>query len=127
MSFQILNKEGQPLTMKELDADACAIWNKLSDPKYYANPSPQGTDVFKQATNWFDCIGYNIHNPEVEYTTGWNNVKCSLWTLHVQGLYETHINEILVHIEVVKEYLEPYYRLIDHWEAKGYQPKQVKE
>ena len=127
MSFQILNKLEEPVSMKELDAEACELWNKKSDPKWYANPSPEETSVFKQASNWFDSIGYNIHNPEVTYTSGWNNVKCSLWTLHIQGLYDKPIEEVMINIEVVKEYLKPYYDLINYWESKGYTPVRIKE
>ena len=39
-SFQILNTNGQALTMKELDKEAAEFWGKEVDPKYYANPFP---------------------------------------------------------------------------------------
>jgi hypothetical protein len=122
MGFQIKNKEGEALTIKELDKEAAEFWNKKIHDKYYANPSPEGTSVFKQQTNWFDVIGYNIHSPEVNYTKGWDNVKCSLWTLHIQGLYNKSDEDLNIHIQVTKEFNKPYYDLIDYWESKGYVP-----
>lgn len=126
MSFKILNKDGEALTIKQLDAEAAEFWNKTVDPKWYANPSPEGTSVFKQRGNWFDTIGYQIHSPG-DYTSGWDNVKCSLWTIQVQGLYDKPVDELPEQIAFIKEYLKPYYDLINHWESKGYQPKQIKE
>lgn len=128
MSFQILNKEGVAVPIKQLDVEAAKFWGKEVDLKWYADPSPKDTDVFKRKTNWFDTIGYIIHNPEVEYTKGWDNVKCSLWVLHTQNLYNKSLEVIKDMAEyLMQEHLKPYYDLIDHWEAKGYQPKQIKE
>lgn len=139
MSFQILNKEGEALTMNELDREAAAFWNKEVHTKHYASP-PANTEGMSEIDkirsditgNWFDVIGYQIHSPEdARYTSGWNNVKCSLWTIQSKGWYSKVFNwsieEMEIYMKVTKDFLKPYYDLIDHWEAKGYQPQQVNE
>lgn len=91
--FQILNKEGNPVSMKQLDAEAAEFWGKTLDPKRYANPTPEfinkdnleGDELLtammeynmNQDSNWFDTIGYLIAN-EGNYTSGWNNVVNNL-------------------------------------------------
>ncbi len=81
MSFQILNANNEPISMKELDKEACEFWGKTSDPKYYANPSEpkregeSEIDYLRRSmtSNWFDIIGYCIHT-QGNYTSGWRNI-----------------------------------------------------
>lgn len=40
-AFQILDKEGNPVNMGELDKEAAAFWGKEVDPKHYAVPGPE--------------------------------------------------------------------------------------
>lgn len=128
MSFQILNKEGEAISLNSLDIEAGKFWHGEQfqpDKKYYCLP-PE----FPFGANWFDVIGYMIHSPMGNYTSGWNNVKCSLWTLHIRGDYDKAMGEFDVLANEIKqaiEYLRPFFALIDHWESKGYQPKQVNE
>lgn len=74
--FQILNENGQALTLNELDAQAAAFWGKEIDPKEYANPTPEFVNnnnlegeelmrakmkhAFNQMNNWKDAIGWYI-------------------------------------------------------------------
>jgi len=81
MSFQIKNKDGEALTMKQLDAEAAAFWNKEVHGKYYADPSEpkkegeSEVDFIRRSmtSNWFDIIGWCIHS-QGNYTSGWRNV-----------------------------------------------------
>ena len=99
-SFQILNANGQALTMAELDKEAAEFWGKEIDPKNYANPFPDKVadegasfaermkidrdNALNNAQNWFDIIGRAIANQE-NYTTGWQNVAHTLVVRHLGG------------------------------------------
>lgn len=121
MSFQILNSEDQPITLYELDKEAAEFWDVKMHDKYYAIPK-------QSPTTWFDSIGFAIHHPE-KYTKGWNDIKCTLWTIQSRSLYDVLMTRSVMNIKVhnIREYLTPYYKLIDYWEAKGYKPKQIEE
>lgn len=145
-AFQILDKENDPISLTQLDKEAAEFWNKTVDPKWYANPSPEGTDVFKQCSNWFDVIGYTIAN-KGNYTSGWHNVvndliaealgqkfidfenKDTVKVAEFEKSGETTIslpNSVETSIYFCLEYYKPYIQLINHWMSKGYQPKQIK-
>lgn len=97
-SFQILNANGQALTMKELDKEAAEFWGKEIHPKHYANPFPDKVadegasfaervkidrdNALNNAQNWFDIIGRAIADQE-NYTTGWQNVAHTLVVRHL--------------------------------------------
>lgn len=123
MSFQILDSNGEAFSMRDLDIEAATFWGKDVHPKHYATPHKDMV-----LGNWFDTIGHMIHSPEDKlYTRGWANVKCSLWTCSIKSEYNTSEEDLLKLIPVIKESLKPYYDLIDHWDSKGYTPKQVNE
>lgn len=125
MSFQILDKEGQAIGLNELDKQVAQFWHPddpSTDPKYYQCPKGSGA-------NWFDTIGYQIHNPVTNYTSGWDNVKCSIWTIQLRAEYK-HWNmpeTLSANIADNIKWLTPFFELIDHWESLGYQPHQVKD
>ena len=121
MGFQILDKDGNAIIINDLDKEACDFWKQEYDPKFYASPK-------EMWGNWFDVIGYKIHNPiDPNYTKGWGNVKHNMLLVSVGGLYQQvgNIHELHTKISGVNNYLLPYFQLIDHWESKGYQPKKV--
>jgi hypothetical protein len=140
MGFQILNTEGKSISINELDAEAASFWNKPVHPKRYANPIPQ-SEIDKSegilkaqletVTNWVDSIGWHINKPQIEWTSGWDNIKCSMWTLSVcdwgMVIMQPEFGDIASKIEGVKQYLKPYFDLIDYWKSKGYTPKQVED
>ena len=94
-AFQILDKENNPISIKELDRQAADFWNKKVDSKYYANPSKiekfsnpdnltgeellrakmkfKSNQIISESLNWFDVIGWTIAH-KGDYTTGWHNV-----------------------------------------------------
>lgn len=153
-SFQILNANGQALTMKELDKEAAEFWGKEVDSKNYANPFPEvggnsfaalRANALNNAQNWFDIIGRAIANQE-NYTTGWQNVAHTLVVRHLgECLISLHKDEPIklaefvgdgdIHLEesceiklfATLDYFKPFINLINHWMAKGYTPIKVEE
>jgi len=122
MSFQIHDLKGRAIPIIELEREVCEFWNVKEDARYYAHP-----DMLSHYTNsWFDTIGWAIRYPE-NYIKGWNDVRCTLWTIQAKSLYEhLYDNENMqTHIERIQVFLKPYYDLIDHWESKGYIPVKI--
>jgi len=119
-SFQITNSVDHPIPLHELDREAAAFWGKQVHETSYATPT-----VSELGANWFDTIGAAIATPNSHYTTGWSNVKCTLWAVQVIGLgYESEDDQIR-HVKDAQYYLKPYFALIDHWAKKGYKPVQI--
>lgn len=120
MSFQIHDKEGKAITLTKLDVEASEFWNKELNSRSYATPNDRLTSL-----SWFDSIGYNIHNPNVKYTSGWNNVKCSMLSVQTQEYGMLPLEKQLEKLKFANEYLKPYFELIDYWESLGYTPMKV--
>lgn len=132
-SFQILNANGQALTMKELDKEAAEFWGKEVDPKHYANPfhkkvADEGAsfsekiqierdNALNNGSNWFDIIGWNIAN-QGNYTSGWRNV--------VHTMVTENLGECLVRlnkdkpIELAEFVGDTEMHLEDSWEEELY-------
>lgn len=142
MGFQILNTNKEALSINQLDVEAANFWNKPVHPKQYANPfiptegmSEMDRIKGEMVSNWFDIIGYYIHHPFVEYSSGWANVKCSLYALHLCNMWsgikpdrDRPIEHQKAYLEyVATEHLKPYFDLINHWEDKGYIPIKVND
>lgn len=129
MSFQIINQAGEPLTMHQLDEEAATFWGKPVEKKSYASPG-----AMSQKTNWFDAIGYNIHNPEVTgWGQDWKAVKMSMTQVHFNFALSDyfsadHSTEALKkRLDGALAYNKDYFDLIDHWDAKGYKPKRIED
>lgn len=116
MGFQIRNAEGIAIPINELDKEAAAFWGHPVWDKNYITPSGSWN-----STNWFDSIGWNIH-AQGHYTKGWNNVKCSMMSVHTAEFGMLTEEEQLQRVVSNNLYLKPYMELIDHWAAKGYTP-----
>jgi len=137
-TFRILNSNNEIIPINDLDKEAAAFWNKEVKPRYYANPTPEFTNPdnlqgieltkaqikhgFNESINWFDSIGWQIANPSVKYTTGWDNIKCCLLSIHTESLALSTIEEQIIILKSANEYVQPYFDLIDHWVSKGYIP-----
>lgn len=132
MSFQIKNKNGEALTINDLDQEAATFWNKETHPKNYANPIPNTGDEFKDAMNcsfnWFDIIGWHIHNNKANFykrydnTITWDGVKESMLLNAIDVLKDKSEK-----LDLIREAYKPMLELIDHWSGKGYIPEQIKE
>jgi len=139
-AFQILNKEGQPISMNILDQEAAEFWQVKHDAKYYASPTE------KSSSNWYDIIGWNIAR-QGNWTSGWANVVTTLMAESLgRCLFQADKNspiklaefvgtDFIIHLEDKVEeeiaanlnFYRPYINLINHWIEKGYTPKQIVE
>lgn len=160
MGFQILNSNGEPISMHELDREAAAFWGKEVRIKYYATPTIyKGDDEFKRAMadtsgNWFDVIGHAIHY-QLHECSGWANIVATMMAtsigmkfidtsegykdrpVDVKYLTATTTDNVNYRINFPEELLmplygtmlfyKPYIELINHWQSKGYTPKQVRD
>lgn len=122
MSFQILASDDTPIPVNDLDKEAAEFWNTPLDGKWYASPNKGLTSV-----NWFDSIGWNIHHPTVTWTSGWNNVKCSMMAVQTAEYGMLPLEKQQEKLVYANAYLKPYFDLIDHWASKGYIPVRIKE
>ncbi len=122
-SFQILDKNNNPIAINELDKEACELWNKAVDTKQYAYPEvkPEKFESYKDSfnfycglTNWFDKIGWKI----AQGRESWNTIKEEI----LEPFKEFSKDEIDNYLPVAG-----YINLINHWESKGYTPKQIIE
>lgn len=84
MSFQILNENNEAIDIAELDKQACEFWGKEIHPKSYATPTSPRKDgeseldfAFRTLGNWFDVIGWSIHN-QGHKCAGWSNIVATM-------------------------------------------------
>lgn len=129
MSFQILDKDNNPISINELDRQAAEFWNKEVKKECYAFPQikPKKFESYKEAfsfwssvTNWYDNIGWYIH----EGYTNWKDLYNKLLEPYKEGLENGDYT-----IEEILNYpgIGGYLNLIKYWESKGYTPKQIKD
>ena len=121
-AFKINDSNKKAIMIKYLDKEACIFWGVESDPKWYASPK---TDY--ETINWYDSIGYYIAHPSSGWTSGWDNVKCSLFVIQASGLCLKSMEDQIKSLRFINEYLKPYFDLIDHWKEKGYDPIQIEQ
>ena len=124
MSFQILDKNNNPIPINSLDKEAAEFWGfKTDNPKLYAMPESRdkfpegwkGSFEFNSQSNWYDSIGWAI-----------SFKKCTTWRQVKDYLLEAWQEYLLEYPEATEEEcLGAKGRLIDHWESKGYTPKCV--
>lgn len=128
MAFEIHDSSGQAVSLNELDKQAAEFWGKEISVKHYASPSDNHQ-------NWFDGIGYIVHSPHIKgEITSWKEYKRNVWSMLTEGgfigdkyLYGFDMTDeqIAAKVKSTRNYLKPYFDLVDLWESKGYKPKQV--
>ena len=134
--FQILDTNGEPISMNILDHQACTVWgHQEPHEKAYVSPKPRsafdeegvkGDFEYMRQTNWFDAIGWAIAT-QGNYTTGWDNVKCKLMAIQIEGNVLKPIEDQIVSLVFANKYLAPYFELISIWQMAGFTPKQIKK
>lgn len=116
--FEIHDKNGNAVTLGDLDAQACFIWGKDVDPKHYAYPQhkPEKFASYKESfqfavasENWFDKIGWMIAKGE----TNWSKLKGAILKIYLDN--DIPIEELTKYPEIWGFIL-----LINNWELKGY-------
>lgn len=126
--FQILDKEGNDILIKELDRQVCELTDNEVDLKYYCllgnrKDYPEGHsgnwEYLRCTSNWYDTIGWMIAsegkslNDIIDYYT--DIMKDFL------GQKDEHGNIITI------EMIYPYHmKVLNHWIGLGYTAKQVK-
>jgi len=149
-SFQILDKENNPVQLNELDKIAAEFWGKEVQKKSYASPYKKRKDEsnfefsFREsAGNWFDVLGWAIAN-QGNYTSGWTNVIMYLTQdLHLKMFKDTKDGSVDLYGFVTKDgqmhledeveeqiygflyWVKPYIALANHFNSLGYSPKQI--
>ena len=109
MKFQIINKEGNPLSMEELDKDAAEFFGVQYNEHQYAKPNPRSED-------WCNVIGYIIVTYPRKGDLTWEGLISrisfiSAFAAHSSDEYHRYIMGYKPHIE-----------LCYHWKTKGYTP-----
>ena len=108
MKFQVLNEEGNALSMGELDKEAAEFFGVSYDEERYAIPSPS-------YASWYDVIGYNITSLE-KGMWQWNDIInqfLNIWSFNTSSVEQ---------LERIIKVFEPYLSLCYHWKSKGYIP-----
>ena len=108
MKFQILDAQGTPLSMGELDKEAAEFFGVPYNEKRYA--SPPSTPV-----NWHDVIGYNIASSE-EGMLPWYDIIGRILRVCTIG------TSTMGHLDCSIKVFRPYISLCYHWKSKGYTP-----
>ena len=108
MKFVIYNKEGKPITMGELDAEAAEFWKVEFSAKKYASPE-------NCYYSWFDNIGTAIANLN-QGDHKWSEVIG--YFAGVAAIGEHSFQEF---IDALKPF-KPLIELCMYWESKGYTP-----
>lgn len=108
MKFQILDTEGNALSMGELDRDAARFFNVPYDKKKYAKPS-------MDSVSWYNPVGWAITDSG-KGILDWIDVIAQMLT--VCPICTNSIEELEISFRIFKPYIELCY----HWKSKGYIP-----
>lgn len=109
MKFQILDAEGNALSMGKLDKEAAEFFGVPYSEKKYAKPNPRATD-------WYNLIGYTIANFPYKGRLSWDDVVGRL--LCTAAFATDSFDELHNCIIAYKPHIELCY----HWKSKGYIP-----
>lgn len=112
MKFQILDTEGNALSMGELDKEAAEFFGVPYSEKKYAKPNPIATD-------WYNLIGYTIANSSYKGRLSWDDVVGHI--LRTVAFATDSFDELHNCIMAYKPHIELCY----YWKAKGYTPVYV--
>lgn len=133
MSFQIRNND-KPVDLKDLDKEACELFGEQQDPEWWASPikfkDPNNETLEeisrKQSSNWYDRIGYLIH----QGADTWDKVKEKYLEPYVAIVkkYEGTPNYNVVKKAIMDEApVKQLVDLIELWRSKGYIPTPIKD
>jgi hypothetical protein len=124
IAFQILDEIGNPMSLQSLDIQVTKFWKLEVGSKWYAEPNKESLG------SWFDTIGWSIGKQTDYLNWGlntWNTVKSDMLSIHIYAWVVLSPEEAGIRACNTMRKLKPYFELIDHWEAMGYKPKQIKE
>jgi len=122
MGFQILDSNGNAMTMNDIDKEVCNFWNVPFDEKHYAVPNkreeyPEGIEgslKYAQQLNWYDSIGWRIHYH-----------RCNDWQC-VRNAFLRDYEKIMTQYNLTIEQIIPKeIALLEYFEKRNYQPRFV--
>ena len=135
-SFQILDRNNEPISINQLDQEAASFWGKEVDKKYYANPFKKKEFVnssnlegeeLKQAKETF-----KLKNRILQNAYNWHTVLAKSIPNITNSNWECVTSSIIDEVEkgeelkpIMAEIYQPFLDLIKHWEKKGYTPKSI--
>lgn len=123
-AFQILNKEGNPIPINDLDREVCELTGNEYDPKHYCvlgnrKDHKSDLDFMINTHNWYDTIGYQISQGmsfEDIYENWIKTMSDFIGQLDENGEVITVETCVPYHTKVLKSWIE-----------KGYKGKQIIE
>lgn len=129
MGFQILNKDGEAIQIKQIDAEIAELFGVEVDVKWYASPPPYDDSLKAKfdRQNWFDKIGWMIHYDKL---TTWDQIL-EKYLSAFQEIFdklgytteEEKRNDLTENLHDAKYW----FLLIDTFKEKGYIPKPVED
>lgn len=108
MKFQILNEEGNALSMGELDKEAAEFFGVPYDEERYASPAAT-------LISWYDVVGHNIARSKKEMLS-WSDIVAQILQIC------TICTSTMEHLERSIEAYRPFISLCYYWKSKGYTP-----
>jgi hypothetical protein len=122
-AFQILDNQGNPLTMEQIDMEVCELTGNEVDPKHYCKLGnikdfKSRREFAFNTYNWYDTIGWMIAADNKSFQ--------DILDYYADSMKEFIGQKTEDGIEITLEYIYPYHtKVLNSWISKGYQAKQV--
>lgn len=132
MTFEIRDKDGNKVSIDQLNIDASVLWDK--DVVFYEREEIYTVSPTEDLDDgWQQVIGMVIENPTLlSDLTGrkvmqqdWNDIRQSLLNVQMQEQELFDEGSLFGWLHRALIYLQPYYDLIDIWEGQGYTPVRI--
>lgn len=129
MGFQILDANGEAMSIPKLDKEIAAFWGVELDKKWYASPPPKDNSYQSKSENinWFDYLGWKIQEKKLETI---EQLEDEMLKPFKELLEFDKITNRQEQIEVIKKELHKmkyYFDLTADWKAKNYSVKSVED
>ena len=128
-AFQILDKNNNPISIKNLDEEVCKIvGNEIDEKEYcrlgkrsdYPNTNRGEMDYLLRTSNWYDTIGWMIAKENKSFQDIIDYYKETMKAF----LGKTDENGEIITIERIYPYE---IKVLNTWIEKGYTAKQIIE
>lgn len=132
MPFEIRNKDGDKLTLVQLNNEAGILWKipkaericHIVEKEFVYPPNIQGN--VPVAYSWYWIIGDAIERALPTYPE-WSDVKKALMDDQLCHLYDHKFDQFRDEVIRGLNYLQPYFQLIDYWRSKRRIPIKLKK
>lgn len=124
-SFQILDKENNPISINELDKEVCELTDNEQDKKWYC---PLGNkkdhkskiDFIRKCSNWYDTIGWMIASENKSF----QDILDYYIEIMKEFIGKKDEDGTIITLEVIYPY---HTKVLNTWINKGYKAKQIIE